>query len=91
MSSCLQTVVLSLLCLFPCTGKVVVKEYNDLLNMQQGKTYVIKGTVDLMGHEITIPAECEFSFKGGAIENKIGFVSPERRYEAPTVARPPQM
>ena len=23
--------------------------------------------------------------------NKIGFVSPERRYEAPTVARPPQM
>ena len=24
-------------------------------------------------------------------ENKIGFVSPERRYEAPTVARPPQM
>ena len=69
MSSCIQTVVLSLLCLFPCTGKVVVKEYNDLLNMQQGKTYVIKGTVDLMGHEITIPAECEYSFKGGAIEN----------------------
>ena len=25
------------------------------------------------------------------MENKIGFVSPERRYEAPTVARPPQM
>ena len=25
------------------------------------------------------------------IKNKIGFVSPERRYEAPTVARPPQM
>ena len=25
------------------------------------------------------------------LENKIGFVSPERRYEAPTVARPPQM
>ena len=25
------------------------------------------------------------------IGNKIGFVSPERRYEAPTVARPPQM
>ena len=25
------------------------------------------------------------------IYNKIGFVSPERRYEAPTVARPPQM
>ena len=25
------------------------------------------------------------------ILNKIGFVSPERRYEAPTVARPPQM
>ena len=24
-------------------------------------------------------------------ENKIGFVSPERRYEASTVARPPQM
>ena len=24
-------------------------------------------------------------------DNKIGFVSPERRYEAPTVARPPQM
>ena len=24
-------------------------------------------------------------------ENKIGFVSPERRYEAPTVVRPPQM
>ena len=24
-------------------------------------------------------------------QNKIGFVSPERRYEAPTVARPPQM
>ena len=24
-------------------------------------------------------------------EIKIGFVSPERRYEAPTVARPPQM
>ena len=24
-------------------------------------------------------------------KNKIGFVSPERRYEAPTVARPPQM
>ena len=23
--------------------------------------------------------------------NKIGFVSPERRYEAPTVVRPPQM
>ena len=23
--------------------------------------------------------------------NKLGFVSPERRYEAPTVARPPQM
>ena len=25
------------------------------------------------------------------IENKIGFVSPARRYEAPTVVRPPQM
>lgn len=25
------------------------------------------------------------------IVNKIGFVSPARRYEAPTVARPPQM
>ena len=25
------------------------------------------------------------------IGNKIGFVSPERRYEAPTVARPSQM
>ena len=25
------------------------------------------------------------------VRNKIGFVSPERRYEAPTVARPPQM
>ena len=24
-------------------------------------------------------------------KNKLGFVSPERRYEAPTVARPPQM
>ena len=24
-------------------------------------------------------------------ENKIGFVSPARRYEAPTVVRPPQM
>ena len=27
----------------------------------------------------------------GVVYNKIGFVSPERRYEAPTVARPPQM
>ena len=27
----------------------------------------------------------------GDTHNKIGFVSPERRYEAPTVARPPQM
>ena len=67
MSSCLLTVVLSLMCLFPCTGKVVVKEYNDLLNMQQGKTYIIKGAVDLMGNEITIPAGCELSFKGGSI------------------------
>ena len=25
------------------------------------------------------------------IQNKIGFVSPARRYEAPTVVRPPQM
>ena len=25
------------------------------------------------------------------IDNKIGFVSPARRYEAPTVVRPPQM
>ena len=25
------------------------------------------------------------------VNNKIGFVSPERRYEAPTVVRPPQM
>ena len=45
--------------------------------------------------------EVEFSFKGVHVElhryitpvrgNKIGFVSPERRYEAPTVVRPPQM
>ena len=27
----------------------------------------------------------------GLKENKIGFVSPARRYEAPTVVRPPQM
>ena len=69
MSCCLLTAVLSLLCLFPCTGKVVVKEYNDLQKKQQGKTYVIKGTIDLKGNEITIPAGCELSFNGGSFEN----------------------
>ena len=32
-----------------------------------------------------------FEFIQVAVGNKIGFVSPERRYEAPTVVRPPQM
>ena len=32
-----------------------------------------------------------FKAKYNLEDNKIGFVSPERRYEAPTVARPPQM
>ena len=39
---------------------------------------------------------CDFGIRtlrifGSVSRNKIGFVSPERRYEAPTVARPPQM
>ena len=37
------------------------------------------------GNNITNTLRASFTF------NKIGFVSPERRYEAPTVARPPQM
>ena len=40
------------------------------------------------------PVVCELKDETGAdiaAKNKIGFVSPARRYEAPTVVRPPQM
>lgn len=69
MSSCILSLFLSILCLIPCSGKVVVKEYNDLQNMKPGKAYVIKGNVDLRGNMVTIPAGCEMVFKGGSIEN----------------------
>ena len=45
-----------------------------------------KAILDILKKELTTIVKKEL-----AKRNKIGFVSPARRYEAPTVVRPPQM
>ena len=56
-----------------------------------------KALCDILGYlkdKIVIPAQVMYEYKKNRtkfIQNKIGFVSPARRYEAPTVVRPPQM
>ena len=53
------------------------KEYNDIYRRRFYKVYA---------NDVNQP-----SVYHGELYNKIGFVSPARRYEAPTVVRPPQM
>ena len=76
-------------------GHKAIREYVRLLYRLKGMDSHPKACYhhidapDMDGIEVEVhyrPTFCR-SF----IRNKIGFVSPERRYEAPTVARPPQM
>ena len=57
--------------------------FNKNENLLQYKLYIYKGD----NHHFDDGDESDLKI----VHNKIGFVSPERRYEAPTVARPPQM
>ena len=60
--------------------------------MKQDNIIATQGLTNLFAGQLDIDSTdklCSNAFDGES--NKIGFVSPERRYEAPTVARPPQM
>lgn len=54
---------------FICFDAVKINNCDKLKSLKSGHSYVVKGTIDLKGAEIKIPANCTFRFSRGLIKN----------------------